>query len=137
VTLIARPWDTSAAASSIVGVCISTIGSVFGAICIVTLRQLGKRIDAVHNILWFHLPVVPLCLLLALIPGVETRAWRMPDGGYTWTMMLLSCFMGIAGQALQYKALTMVEVGRASYMIYAQAILAFLIEWVFWDVTFV
>ena len=138
VTISARPWETPDSSSSeyrLFGIALSLISSVFTAICLITIRMLGPKIHVSHNVLYFHLPNIPLAPLMVPILSLmqPTASWRAP-GVREMVIIGLSASSGCVGQYLQTKALKLTNVGRASYMGYVQAVFSFLVEWAVWGV---
>jgi drug/metabolite transporter (DMT)-like permease len=141
VTLIARPWESLIVDESakFIGVIISFLGAFGSSVALVTIKKISNRGHFTHNFFYFLSPHIPLSPLLACVPYLDKTAWFIPTNPSTWFYAVISTMFGIAGfkiftigQFLQQKAIMQVPIATASYMLYVQAIIAFLFEWIIW-----
>ena len=113
ILLYARPFTSGFDANAIVG----ATGAFFGGLVVVSIKQLAKteqtRVIMFYYAFWNA--------VFALIPAVFV--WVRPEGA-EWPLLILIGFLGIAGQSMITKGLTLGDATALAPLDYSRIIYA-------------
>ena len=113
ILLYARPFTSGFDANALVG----ATGAMFGGLVVVSIKKLAKteptRVIMFYYAFWNA--------LIALIPTLFI--WVQPQG-WEWAMLTLIGFLGISGQALITKGLTLGDASALAPLDYSRIIYA-------------
>jgi len=113
ILLYARPFTSGFDANALVG----ATGAMFGGLVVVSIKKLAKteptRVIMFYYAFWNA--------LIALIPTLFI--WVQPEG-WEWAMLTLIGFLGISGQALITKGLTLGDASALAPLDYSRIVYA-------------
>lgn len=116
ILLYARPFTSGFDANALVG----ATGALFGGLVVVSIKKLAKteptRVIMFYYAFWNA--------LFALVPTLFI--WVQPEG-WEWAMLTLIGFLGISGQALITKGLTLGDASALAPLDYSRIIYAAMI----------
>lgn len=116
ILLYARPFTSGFDANALVG----ATGAMFGGLVVVSIKKLAKteptRVIMFYYAFWNA--------LFALVPTLFI--WVQPEG-WEWAMLTLIGFLGISGQALITKGLTLGDASALAPLDYSRIIYAAMI----------
>ncbi|KAI9002326.1 hypothetical protein BC832DRAFT_115137 [Gaertneriomyces semiglobifer] len=115
------------------GVLLGLAGAGFGALVYIIVRYLAGRATPMHILSMFSLVSLPCSLFLTMILPSPTP-WIVPQSPLTYMFLCLVAVSAFSGQLFLCKSLQRETAGKASSMNYVQVLVAFLAEWIIWDV---
>ncbi len=119
ILLYARPFTSGFDANALVG----ATGAMFGGLVVVSIKKLAKteptRVIMFYYAFWNA--------LIALIPTLFI--WVQPEG-WEWAMLTLIGFLGISGQALITKGLTLGDASALAPLDYSRIVYAALLGFI-------
>ncbi|EJF60876.1 hypothetical protein DICSQDRAFT_137097 [Dichomitus squalens LYAD-421 SS1] len=119
-------------AQRLLAVGIALFGAVGAAGAYTTIRLIGKRAHALHNLVAYSM----LCMIVTSMAMIALRIPVVVPMRWDWLLML--CFIGLAGfsgQVLLTMGLQRETAGRGSIAVYGQIVFATLFERIFLHTT--
>jgi len=117
----------------LVAVLVALLGVFGGAGSFTSIRYIGRRVNALINVLYFSAMCVLVSFFsLIFIPRI---GFSLPAGREEWLLLLLLGVAGFAMQILLTFAIQRTTAGRAGAMVYLQIIYALGFEKAIWNTT--
>ncbi|KAE9379513.1 hypothetical protein N431DRAFT_500069 [Stipitochalara longipes BDJ] len=141
VILIARPAflfgtgysdaiSTLKPGSHILGIGFAVMGAVGGVCAYTTIRIIGKRTHPLTSVNYFAAALLLVCVVaFAVFPGIH---FSFAINSTQWILLILIGVFGLLMEFMLTAGLSQEKSHRATYMIYSQALVTFILDGVIW-----